>query len=95
MQAAVTRRTAAGYPHDPAQAITALEALRLWTIGAARAANREGELGVLRRGARADLVVLDANPLEMPPERLGTIAVTRTIVGGRTVYAADPAVANP
>lgn len=89
MRAAVTRRTAAGHLHQPEQAITPLEALRLWTTGAALAANRSGELGVLRPGARADLVVLDADPLQTPPERLDTIRVVRTISGGKPVYTAD------
>jgi predicted amidohydrolase YtcJ len=90
MQAAVTRRTDAGYAHRSAEAITPLEALRLWTTGAALAVNQAGELGVLRPGARADLVVLDADPLRTPPERLGAIRVTRTIVGGRTVFVDEP-----
>ncbi|HEY7779304.1 MAG TPA: amidohydrolase [Ktedonobacterales bacterium] len=92
MRAAVTRRTNAGHLHQPDQAITPLEALRLWTTGAALAANRAGELGVLRAGARADLVVLDADPLRTPPERLDGIRVLRTIAGGKTVYVAEDGV---
>jgi predicted amidohydrolase YtcJ len=34
MRAAITRRTESGYLHQPRQAITPLEALRLWTTGA-------------------------------------------------------------
>jgi predicted amidohydrolase YtcJ len=88
IEAAVTRQTDGGYLHDPAQAITPLEALRLWTTGAARAANKPGELGVLRPGARADLVVLAQNPLEVAPQRIGAIRVERTILGGHAVYTA-------
>jgi predicted amidohydrolase YtcJ len=86
MRAAITRRTANGLTHQADQAITPLEALRLWTTGGALAANLPGEIGVLCAGARADLVILSANPLETPPEALDTIRVERTILGGKTVY---------
>jgi predicted amidohydrolase YtcJ len=89
MRAAITRRTAAGYLHQPSEAITAEEALRLWTTGSARAANAAREIGVLQAGARADVVILSANPLATSPERFDRIRVERTLLGGRTVYAAD------
>lgn len=87
MRAAITRRTAGGLTHQREQAITPLEALHLWTTGGALAANLPGEIGVLRAGARADCVVLSANPLETPPDQYDTIRVERTVLGGRTVYA--------
>jgi imidazolonepropionase-like amidohydrolase len=43
---------------------TPMEALQAATIVSARAMRLEGELGTIERGKRADLVVLDANPLE-------------------------------
>lgn len=86
MQAAITRRTAGGWTHQPDQAITPMEALRLWTTGGALAANLPGEIGVLTPGARADLVVLSANPLATPAERFDTIRVERTLLGGTTVF---------
>jgi predicted amidohydrolase YtcJ len=89
MAAAVTRRTASGVVHQEEQRVTPLEALRMWTTGAARAANAEGEMGVLRAGTRADVVVLSANPLETDPRDLVRIRVERTIIGGKTVYAHD------
>ena len=86
MQAAITRRTAGGMIHQGDQAITPLEALRLWTTGSALAANLPGEIGVLRPGVRADLVVLSANPLDTPPAAFDTLHVERTILGGTTVF---------
>jgi predicted amidohydrolase YtcJ len=88
MQAAITRRTVSGIVHQGEQAISPMDALRLWTTGAAQALNRVGELGVLRPGARADLVILSENPLEIPPHELGRIRVERTIVGDQTVFPA-------
>lgn len=89
MRAAITRRTANGLIHQPDQAITPLEALRLWTTGGALAANLPGEIGVLRAGAQADLAVLSANPLDMPPDAFDTIQIERTVLGGTTVYLRD------
>jgi predicted amidohydrolase YtcJ len=86
IQAAITRRTAGGLVHQGDQAISPREALRLWTTGAALAANLPGMIGVLRPGARADLVILSQNPLETPPEQFGLIQVERTFLGGKTVF---------
>jgi len=44
--------------------LTPLEALQAATIVPARAMKLDGELGTIERGKRADLVVLDANPLD-------------------------------
>ncbi|MBO0783199.1 MAG: amidohydrolase, partial [Ktedonobacteraceae bacterium] len=86
MQAAMTRRTSGGLIHQGQQAITALEALRLWTTGAALAANLPGKVGILCPGSRADMVMLTRNPLETPPEAWNQVAVERTFIGGQTVY---------
>jgi len=40
----------------------------------------------LAPGARADLVVLSANPFDTPPDRFETIRVVRTVLGCTTVY---------
>jgi predicted amidohydrolase YtcJ len=47
----------------------------------------ESETGRIQVGMRADLTVLDANPLTVAPTELGSVQVLRTLVGGRTVYA--------
>ena len=86
MQAAVTRRTSGGLEHQPEQAITPLEALKLWTSGAALAANLADRAGRLRPGMAADLVVLSDNPLQTPPARWNEIRVERTLLAGRTVH---------
>lgn len=88
LRAATTR-----HGFEPAEAITIPQALALYTTGAARAQRREHEVGALRRGMRADLVVLSADPDAVAPERLDRLAVTRTVVAGRTIHAqpAQPA----
>jgi imidazolonepropionase-like amidohydrolase len=44
--------------------LTPMEALQAATIVSARAMKMDGELGTIERGKRADLVVLNANPLD-------------------------------
>jgi imidazolonepropionase-like amidohydrolase len=44
--------------------LTPLETLRAATVNGARAMRLEGEAGVIRPGALADLVLLDADPLQ-------------------------------
>jgi predicted amidohydrolase YtcJ len=71
---------------EPQQALSPLEALRLFTLDAAWLQFEETEKGSLAAGKRADLVVLSANPLAVEPTRIADIRVLRTITGGRVVY---------
>jgi predicted amidohydrolase YtcJ len=66
----------------PAQALTAAEALRLFTAGAARAI---GEDARLEAGRPATFTVLADDPLAATPDALREIQVTGTFVGGREV----------
>jgi imidazolonepropionase-like amidohydrolase len=60
--------------------LTPMEALQAATIVPARAMKLDAELGTIERGKRADMVVLNANPLE----RIRNIRTVRwTIVNGR------------
>ncbi|GAA1003168.1 amidohydrolase [Acrocarpospora pleiomorpha] len=74
-------------PLGPEQAITAEEALRMYTVDAARYCFADGERGWLAPGALADWVELDADPVETEDEKVADIRVLRTVVGGQTVYA--------
>ena len=49
---------------------------------------QENDKGSIEPGKLADLVVLDANPLEVDPAALRNIGILETIVGGKTVYSA-------
>jgi predicted amidohydrolase YtcJ len=68
-------------PLGPEQAITAEEALALFTTGAARVAGGHGS-GTLRPGHPGDLAVLDVDPLVADPDALLTGRVLATVVGG-------------
>jgi predicted amidohydrolase YtcJ len=73
------------------QALTPPEALALYTANAARLQFEEDEKGTLAPGKRADLAVLSANPLAVPPDRIASLRVLRTVSGGRTTYDAEGA----
>lgn len=86
VSAAATRRTELGERFDPEQAIEVEEALRAYTVGAARALGVEGEAGSIEVGKRADLTVLSQDPLATEPERLDELEIERTYVGGKLAF---------
>ncbi len=83
--AAVDRTAASGRQVSVEQAVTASEAARWWTAGAAHAAFLEGERGALRPGLRADLVLLPADPSCASPGELRTMRVVRAWLAGSEV----------
>ncbi len=86
IRAAVGRTTRTGHVLDGTQAIGADQALRFMTYQPAHTAFEETWRGRLAPGYAADLIVVDRDPLQTPPEELDGISVLRTIVGGRVVY---------
>lgn len=75
---------------EPEQAIRAEDALALYTRNAATVLGVQDVCGSLAPGKDADLVVLSANPLDTAPEKLGTIQVLRTYIGGECVHEKPP-----
>ncbi len=70
----------------PEQKISVEQALRAYTAGAARASFDESRKGILSAGRLADLVILERNIFEIPPEEIRDVHVRMTFVGGRKVY---------
>jgi predicted amidohydrolase YtcJ len=64
------------------QRLTVDEALRLMTIGAAYALDRDDAVGSLAVGKLADLIVLDGDPSNLGPDDLRDLTVLLTMVGG-------------
>jgi hypothetical protein len=60
--------------------------IALYTINAAYALRQEDQTGSIEVGKLADLVVLDRNLFDLPADSIHTAKVTRTLLGGRTVY---------
>jgi predicted amidohydrolase YtcJ len=82
----VNRRTSSGAPFNPAEAITAEQALRAWTWGSAYASRQEHVKGSVAPGLLADLVVLSEDPTAVSPDRIAGLEVLATIVGGELRY---------
>ena len=70
----------------PAQKMSRAEAIKSYTINNAFAAFEEFEKGSLEVGKLADIVILSDNILEISDDRLPTVKVDMTILGGRIVY---------
>ena len=69
-------------------AMTLLEAVAACTLLPARLLGIESQRGTLRVGARADFAILEADPLETPPEQLKDIGILGTMFEG-THYPID------
>ncbi len=92
LHSAVTRTDKEHQPSGgwrPEEALTIEEALRGWTSWAAYAEFREHETGTLVASRRADITVVDIDPLqvaEKEPHKLLDGKVVMTIAGGKIVF---------
>ncbi|RJP49542.1 MAG: amidohydrolase [Anaerolineaceae bacterium] len=89
LYAAVTRQRGDASPSAdgwrPEQKLTLAEALSAYTLGAAYAANAENRLGKLAENYLADLIVLDADLFEIPPNDLLTMTAESVMINGEWV----------
>ena len=88
---AVNRQTPQGTPAGgwyPQNRIGVEAALRHYTQDAAYASFDESQKGTITAGKYADFVVLSADILALPPERLLDAKVLLTVMGGRETYRA-------
>ena len=67
-------------------AISVKQGLEALTINAAWQVQMDKKIGSIKIGKYADLVILDRNPLAIPPSELRKIQVMQTIVNGNTTY---------
>ncbi|MFQ6075359.1 MAG: amidohydrolase, partial [Candidatus Bathyarchaeia archaeon] len=88
--AAIVRKTWKGtyglQPFGTEESITVQEALRTYTILAAKCLFMEGRIGSVEGGKYADLVVWSGDPYTVSTEALKDLRVEMTIVRGRIVY---------
>jgi len=88
IHAAVTRQTRDGKPEGgwyPSQKLTVAEAVWGYTMGAAIATNQETVQGSLTPGKLADMIVLDQDIFEIPPDQIYATKVVMTVFDGRIV----------
>lgn len=91
MQGLVTRADPLGRAPGvlwPEQAITAEEALEVFTINSARAMGLDDETGSLEPGKSADFVILDRDAVGGSPDEIIDARVLETWFAGRRVYEA-------
>jgi len=77
-------------PWRPEESVTVEQALHAATVAPAWLAGDERRRGKLLPGFLADLVVLDRDPVAVPPDELPALRVVATMVGGRWVHNAPP-----
>jgi predicted amidohydrolase YtcJ len=82
----VTRATDRAGVQGPEWAISAEEAVRMYTLGSAWCAFEEDIKGSLSPGKCADMVVLDRDPRAIEPDAIRDLNVDRTYVGGQLVF---------
>ena len=83
---AASRSGRSGKVHGPEERISVYEGLRASTLEAAYQFGEEQDKGSLEVGKRADLVVLDRDPLAIPVDEVREIEVLETIKDGATVW---------
>jgi predicted amidohydrolase YtcJ len=84
--AAVSRKAESGEVVLANEKITSYEALRMYTMLAARSSFDENLKGTIAPGKLADLTILSADPTSVPTEAIKEIRVEMTIVGGDVIY---------
>ncbi|MGH8004548.1 MAG: amidohydrolase, partial [Limisphaerales bacterium] len=70
----------------PFQAVSISEAIWAYTVAPAILSGDESKRGTLMPGKLADFVVLSEDPFKISSERLPSLEVLATVVGGRVVY---------
>ena len=88
IQAAVTRQSHTGMTLNPAERLSRLEAIGLFTHAAAWVGFEENQVGSIIPGMHADMVILDSDLTRLPSEAISRACVQTTIIDGRIVYSA-------
>jgi predicted amidohydrolase YtcJ len=82
----VSRLTFRGKQLDPAQKLTVMDGLRMYTIDSAYAIGQDRVRGSIEVGKLADLIVLDRDVLAVPEAQIKDVQVDLTYVDGVCVY---------
>lgn len=70
----------------PSQAVSVGEAIKSYTVNPAVLSGDEDNRGTLAAGKLADFIVLSEDPFKIPSERLSSLEILATAVGGEIVY---------
>jgi predicted amidohydrolase YtcJ len=83
---AVSRKSQMGNSVAHLEKIAPLDALRMYTSHAARAAFQETTKGSITPGKLADLVVLNGDPTKVPADEIKDLGVEMTILDGEVLW---------
>jgi len=72
----------------PNEAISVIDALKMWTIWAAKSIGFDDKVGSIEEGKFADMTVLSDDVLTIDKKKLKDVSIVHTIVGGNIVYSA-------
>lgn len=86
VQNAVLRTTKGGFVLNPSEKVSVLDALKALTINAAKALKEDDKKGQLRRGRKADMVILSDDPMDVAERKISQIQVLQTIKDGVAIY---------
>jgi predicted amidohydrolase YtcJ len=86
IQNAVQRIDSQGFTIGKNEKITVEEALKAYTINAAKANDDDEIMGSLAVGKRADFVILDKNPLDTEGSKISDIKVQKVYVLGQLQF---------
>jgi len=84
--ASVTRSTLQGNIVGEEHKISLTEAIKGYTIEAAKAIHREDVIGSIEEGKLADFAILSHNPYDVQIEEIKNIDVSETWIGGKQTY---------
>jgi predicted amidohydrolase YtcJ len=73
---------ACNHPYDPAQSVSIVDALKMYTYEVAWTAFDENQRGSLEEGKVADLVILNKDPLVMDPAQLRSLKTEKLFLSG-------------
>ncbi|MBU2090683.1 MAG: amidohydrolase family protein, partial [Alphaproteobacteria bacterium] len=82
----VNRKAQTGASLDDAEAVTAEEALRAYTILGAWSGREEALKGSLEIGKLADIAILDRDYFSIPSEEIRDVGVVTTLLGGKIIH---------
>ena len=89
LEITVNRETRSGFVLGADQRASVMQALHAITLGAAYQYFEENEKGSITVGKRADLVILEDNPLTVETSELGEVAVLETFARGKSIFNAN------
>lgn len=83
----ITRKDAQGQVYDQSERITREQALRMMTINNAYLMFKEKKVGSIEAGKLADFVILSADFMTVPEDKIRSLQALATYVGGKKVFA--------